>query len=154
MIDQNVLEIKTKATFDEAYSSYKEGGIPIGSALLIEDKVIATGHNRRVQQGSNILHGETDCIENAGHKHDLTKAVLFTSLSPCSMCAGAILLYQIPIVVILDATNVDDYPNSEQYLKDHGVEGVIHPHEGTIDLNQKFQHDPNTRRIWLGDIGK
>ena len=69
------------------------------------------------------------------------------------MCAGAILLFQIPTVVILDSVNIEDYPNNEEYLRDKGVEVVLHPHEASIELNRRFQTDPATRGIWLGDVG-
>lgn len=85
-------EIGTEAAWEQARKSLSEGGIPIGAALMIGNAVISVGHNRRVQNRSNILHGETDCIERAGHGFDLSQATLFTTLSPCRMCSGAILL--------------------------------------------------------------
>lgn len=142
------------AAFAEAKKSFDEGGVPVGASLMIDGEVIAVGHNRRVQQGSSILHGETDCIERAGHEHDLSRAVLFTTLSPCSMCAGAIRLFKIPEVVILDAENTDDFETNEDALRSWGVTVTSMPHAASTDLNRRFQQNPVTRRVWLGDVGE
>ena len=90
------------AALEEAKKGLEEGGIPIGSVLVIDDKIVGRGHNRRVQKGSAILHAEMDCLENAGRLKvsDYRKAVLYSTLSPCDMCSGAVLLYKIPKVVI------------------------------------------------------
>jgi creatinine deaminase len=148
-----VLEIGTEAAFEQARKSLSEGGIPIGAALMIGNAVISVGHNRRVQNRSNILHGETDCIERAGHAFDLSKATLFTTLSPCRMCSGAIRLYKIPRVVILDNESVADFDPGDDDLVKAGVEVIMRPDRRIIDLNRNFQTDPETRKIWLGDIG-
>jgi cytosine deaminase len=153
MITELTLSIGTDAAYMQALKSFNEGGVPVGSALLINDAVISLGHNQRVQKGSNILHGETDCIENAGQQVDFTKSVLFTTLSPCSMCAGSIVLFKIPTLVILDDENTADFPTNEDWLRDHGVDIVIHKHAPSIELNRRFQTDPATRQKWLGDVG-
>ena len=141
------------AAYEQAKKSFDEGGVPVGASLMIDGKLIAVGHNRRFQQGSSILHGETDCIERAGHQHDLSKAVLFTTLSPCAMCAGAIRLFKIPEVVILDAENTADFETNEDELRAHGVKVTLMPHEPSMELNRRFQQDPATRPLWLGDVG-
>ena len=151
MVD--VLEIGTEAAYQQARKSLSEGGIPIGAALMIGNSVISVGHNRRVQNRSNILHGETDCIERAGHYFDLSKSTLFTTLSPCRMCSGAILLYRIPRVVVLDSENVADFVSGADDLVAAGVEVIQRPDPRLIELNHNFQTDPETRKIWLGDIG-
>ncbi|MEJ2617487.1 MAG: nucleoside deaminase, partial [Ignavibacteriaceae bacterium] len=91
-----------QAAIEEAKKGLEEGGIPIGSVLVIDGKIIGRGHNRRVQKGSAILHAEMDCFENAGRlkARDYKKAILYSTLSPCDMCSGTALLYKIPKVVI------------------------------------------------------
>lgn len=152
MADQ--LEIGTEAAFAQAKKSLAEGGVPIGSALMIDDAVISVGHNRRVQKASNILHGETDCIERAGHAFDLSQATLFSTLSPCRMCSGAALLFEIPRVVILDNENVADFATGVDDLQRAGIEVIFRPDPRIIEMNRQFQTDPQTRAIWLGDVGK
>ena len=154
MVDESTVKLGTEAAYAQALASFQEGGVPVGSALVLDGSVIATGHNKRVQTGSNVLHGETDCIENAGHEHDLGKAVLFTTLSPCAMCAGAIILFRIPIVVILDDENTGDFTTNVDYLESKGVEVIIEKHAPSIELNRRFQQSPETRPVWLGDVGR
>ena len=91
-----------KAAIEEARHGLAEGGIPIGSLLVIDNQIVGRGHNRRVQQGSAILHAEMDCLENAGRltADDYARSVLYSTLSPCDMCSGAVLLYKIPWVVV------------------------------------------------------
>src|ERR1700754_5279674 len=91
-----------RAALDEARLGLSEGGIPIGSVLVIDDKIVGAGHNRRVQKGSAILHAEMDCLENAGRLKaaDYRRAVLYSTLSPCDMCSGTALLYGIPRIVV------------------------------------------------------
>ena len=95
------MDIFMQAAIEEAKKGLSEGGIPIGSVLVIEGKIVGRGHNRRVQKGSAILHAETDCIENAGRltAKDYQKATLYSTLSPCDMCSGTSLLYKIPKIV-------------------------------------------------------
>src|SRR6267142_3890415 len=91
-----------RAAIEEARQGLREGGIPIGSVLVIDGKIVGRGHNRRVQKGSAILHAEMDCLENAGRLQaaDYRRAILYSTLSPCDMCSGAALLYKIPTIVI------------------------------------------------------
>ena len=127
-----------------------EGGIPIGAALVVDGEVLATGRNRRVQLGSAIRHGETDCLENAGRLPASTyaRATMYTTLSPCDMCTGAILLYGIPRVVL--GENVT-FLGGEDLLRARGVE--------VVDLDSAECRDLMTRFIaehpalWNEDIG-
>ena len=107
--------------YKEAQISLQQGGIPIGAILVRDDEVIGRGHNKRIQHGSSILHAEVDCLENAGRLRgaDYKKCTIYTTLSPCVMCSGAIILYQIPQVVIGENEN---FKGLEQYLKDNDVE--------------------------------
>lgn len=148
-----MLKRGTAAAYAAAKKSFDEGGVPVGAALLIDGEVIAVGHNQRFQKGSSVLHGETDCIEQAGHDHDLSRSVLFTTLSPCPMCAGAIRLFKIPEVVILDSINVADFETSEAELEAKGVRVTNIDHAPSIELNRRFQQEPATRPLWLGDVG-
>lgn len=105
----------------EAKKSLKEGGIPIGAVLVKDNEIIGRGHNRSRQDMSTILHAEMDCLENSGHLRgvDYKKCTLYTTLSPCDMCTGLILLYKIPKVVIGEN---ESFPGPEDYLLEHGVE--------------------------------
>ncbi len=147
-----MLDVGVESAFAQAQKSFNEGGVPVGSALIIDKAVISVGHNQRFQKGSNILHGEMDCIEKAGHHFDLSKATLFTTLSPCLMCANTVLLFKIPEVVVLDDVNTSDFKTSIDRLKGEGVNMIIHPHTPSIDLNRKFQTDPATSGLWRGDV--
>jgi cytosine deaminase len=142
-----------QSAYMQALKSFREGGVPVGSALLLDGAIASLGHNRRVQRGSNILHGEMDCIENAGHYVDFAKSVLFTTLSPCLMCAHSILLFRIPRLVVLDDINTKDFVTSLDALRNKGVQVTVLEHEQSIDLNSRFQTDPATRKLWMGDVG-
>jgi creatinine deaminase len=147
------MRIGIQSAYLQALKSFREGGVPVGSALLIDGGIASLGHNRRVQRGSNILHGEMDCIENAGHHVDFAKSVLFTTLSPCLMCAHSILLFRIPHLVVLDDRNTADFVTSLEALRQKGVAITLVEHEPSMDLNLRFQTDPATRGIWMGDVG-
>ena len=112
-----------QAAIAEARAGRAEGGIPIGAALVVDGGVIAVGHNKRVQEGSPIKHGETDCLENAGRlpASVYARATMVTTLSPCDMCTGAILLYGIPRVVV--GENATFY-GGEDYLRSRGVDAI------------------------------
>jgi creatinine deaminase len=127
-----------------------EGGIPIGAALIVDGEALATGYNRRVQDGSPIHHGETNCLENAGRLPASTyaRATMVTTLSPCDMCTGAILLYKIPRVVI--GENRTFYGN-EDYLRERGVEVVVLDSEECVAMMTEFiEAEP---ALWNEDIG-
>ena len=134
----------------EARTGLKEGGIPIGSVLVHQGKVIGRGHNRRIQKGSAILHGEMDALENAGRHPASTyrECTIYTTLSPCSMCTGAILLYGIPKVVIGENQT---FLGEEDLLRSKGVETVVLQHQECIDMMTDFIE--NNPSLWNEDIG-
>jgi cytosine/creatinine deaminase len=139
------------AAIEEARKGLIEGGIPIGSVLVIEGKIVGRGHNRRVQDDSAILHAEIDCLENAGRltARDYHRAVLFSTLSPCDMCSGAILLYKIPQVVIGENRS---FQGPEDYLRSRGVELVILDNAECIRMMTEFiAANPE---VWNEDIGE
>src|SRR5215468_10403283 len=115
----------------------REGGIPIGSVLVHQGKIIGRGHNRRVQQGSAILHGEMDALENAGRLPAAvyTQSLLYTTLSPCAMCAGAILLYRIPRVIIGESVT---FLGEEEHLRSRGVSLDVLQDARCIELMREF----------------
>ena len=138
------------AALEEAKKGLEEGGIPIGSVLVIDDKIVGRGHNRRVQKGSAILHTEMDCLENAGRLKvsDYRKAVLYSTLSPCDMCSGAVLLYKIPKVVIGENKT---FQGPEDYLRSRGVMLQILNDSECIKLMGDFiSKNPS---LWDEDIG-
>ncbi|UCS91904.1 nucleoside deaminase [Echinicola marina] len=139
-----------KAAIEEAQKGLNEGGIPIGSVLVYEGKIIGRGHNRRVQKGSAILHGEMDAIENAGRQAAKVyqNSVLYTTLSPCPMCSGTILLYRIPKVVIGENQT---FMGEETLLKSRGVEVIVSNDNTCKQLMETFI--TNHPSLWNEDIG-
>ena len=140
-----------EAAFEEAKKGLNEGGIPIGSILVINDKIVGRGHNRRVQNGSAILHAEMDCFENAGRliASDYKKATLYSTLSPCDMCSGTSLLYNIPKIVIGENKT---FQGPEDYLRSRGVELQILNDPECIRLMKDFiKAKPE---LWNEDIGE
>ncbi len=140
-----------QAAIAEARQGLAEGGIPIGSVLVIDGKIVGRGHNRRVQQGSAILHAEMDCLENAGRlkANDYQRAVLYSTLSPCDMCSGTVLLYKIPKVVIGENKT---FHGPEDYVRSRGVELVILNEPECIKLMEDFiAANPE---LWNEDIGE
>jgi creatinine deaminase len=134
----------------EAKKGLTEGGIPIGSVLVIDGEIKARGHNKRIQEGSSILHAEMDCLENAGRLRakDYKRATLYSTLSPCDMCSGAVLLYGIPRVVIGENVN---FKGPEDYVKSRGVEVEILQDKDCISIMTKFiKENPS---LWNEDIG-
>lgn len=140
-----------QAAIEEAQKGYDEGGIPIGSVLVHKGKIIGRGHNRRMQSGSAILHGEMDALENAGRLPAATyrECTLYTTLSPCSMCSGAILLYGIPKVVVGENRT---FMGEEALLKSRGVEIEQADSEACYELMQKFIAE--NPEVWNEDIGE
>jgi cytosine deaminase len=138
------------AALDEARSGLAEGGIPIGSVLVIDGKIVGRGHNRRVQKQSAILHAEMDCLENAGRlkASEYARATLYSTLSPCDMCSGTALLYKIPKVVI--GENVT-FQGPESYVRSRGVEMVIANDPECIALMREFIR--KRPELWNEDIG-
>lgn len=139
------------AAIEEALKGLDEGGIPIGSVLVHKNNIIGRGHNRRVQKGSVILHAEMDALENAGRLTAATyrDCILYTTLSPCPMCSGAILLYGIPKIVIGENQT---FMGSESLLKANNLEVIVENNKECIEMMQQFilEH-PN---LWNEDIGK
>jgi cytosine deaminase len=135
----------------QARQGMAEGGIPIGASLVVDGKVLAVGHNQRVQQDSSIHHGETNCIENAGRQPATVyaRSTIYTTLSPCYMCAGTILLYKIPRVVIGENTH---FEASEELLRSHGVEVVVLDDTETKEMFKEWM-DANPS-LWNEDIGE
>jgi cytosine deaminase len=139
-----------QAAVEEALKGRSEGGIPIGSVIVHNDKILGRGHNQRIQKGSAILHGEMDAFENAGRQDALTyqESVLYTTLSPCHMCSGAILLYGIKKVVIGENIN---FKGVEDLLMANGVELKILNDPGCIKMMKDFINEFPT--LWNEDIG-
>ena len=135
----------------EAQEGISEGGIPIGSVLVHKGKIIGRGHNRRVQKGSVILHGEMDALENAGRQpaRVYQESVLYTTLSPCPMCSGTILLYGIPKVIIGENQT---FMGEEKLLTERGVEVIVANNQQCIDLMNKFIGE--NPELWNEDIGE
>jgi len=135
----------------EAEAGFAEGGIPIGSVIVHEGRIIGRGHNRRVQNGSPILHGEMDAFENAGRQaaRVYRECTLYTTLSPCSMCSGAIVLYGIPRVVIGENRS---FLGEEEWLRSRGVELTVLDDPGCIALMERFMREQPA--LWNEDIGE
>ncbi len=140
-----------QAAVDEAQQGWDEGGIPIGSVLVHEGVVIGAGHNRRIQQGSPTLHGEMDALERAGRLPAETyrNSTIYTTLSPCSMCTGAILLYGIPRVVVGENAN---FQGEEELLASRGVEVVVADDPACKALMERMIEE--RPELWLEDIGE
>jgi cytosine deaminase len=146
-----IMDTFMAAAVAEAEAGLSEGGIPIGSVLVYQGRIIGRGHNRRVQKGSAILHGEMDALENAGRLPApvYTQSVLYTTLSPCSMCSGAILLYKVPRVVV--GENVT-FLGEEELLRSRGVAVEVLQEARCIELMRKFINDHPS--LWNEDIGE
>jgi cytosine deaminase len=138
------------AAVAEARQGLAEGGIPIGSVLVIDGKIVGRGHNRRVQKGSAVLHAEMDCLENAGRLKgaDYRRAVIYSTLSPCDMCSGAILLYGIPHVVVGENRT---FKGPEEYVRLRGVRLDVLDDPECVRLMEEFiRAHPE---LWNEDIG-
>lgn len=137
--------------YKEAEKGYSESGIPIGSVLVYRGEIIGRGHNKRLQQNSVVLHGEMDALENAGRQPAAVyrECTIYTTLSPCPMCSGAIRLYGIPKVVIGENRT---FLGDEQTLEKSGVELIRMNHEGCFNLMQKFISEKPA--VWNEDIGE
>lgn len=145
------MDVFLEAAIEQARLGLAEGGIPIGSVLVHDGKILGAGHNRRVQQGSAILHGEMDALEQAG-RHPARvyrESTLYTTLSPCSMCSGAILLYGIPKVVIGENQT---FMGEEELLQSRGIKLQVVQNKTCIALMEEFiQRNP---QLWFEDIGE
>lgn len=139
-----------EAAIDEAKKGRDEGGIPIGSVLVLDGQIIGRGHNRRVQNGSAILHAEMDCLENAGRLKgsDYRRATLYSTLSPCDMCSGAVLLYGIGKVVVGENRT---FCGPEDYVRSRGVKVEIADSYECQHMMETFIK--NNPQLWNEDIG-
>lgn len=138
------------AALDEARAGLAEGGIPIGSVLVIDGRIVGRGHNRRVQRRSAILHAEMDCLENAGRltARDYARSTLYSTLSPCDMCSGTALLYRIPRIVVGENRT---FRGPEEYVRSRGVEIVVVDDPECRALMERFVREEP--RLWNEDIG-
>jgi cytosine deaminase len=133
----------------EAQKGLAEGGIPIGSILVRGEKIVGRGHNQRVQKGSAILHGEMDCLMNAGRQKSYLNTVIYSTLCPCYMCSGTIVQFKIPRVVVGEAVN---FPGAPEFLRSHGVEVVILNQPALVEMMGNFiRAKPE---LWNEDIAE
>ena len=139
-----------QAALSEARDGLAEGGIPIGSIIVHQEDIIGRGHNRRVQQGSTVLHGEMDALENAGRQPAVVyrECELYTNLSPCPMCSGAILLYGIPKVIVGENQS---FMGEEELLRSRGVEVEVVQDKECLEMMKQFI--ANKPELWNEDIG-
>ena len=135
----------------EARKGLEAGGIPIGSVLVVDGEIVARGHNQRIQKGSSVLHAEMDCLENAGRLPASTyrKATLYSTLSPCDMCSGAILLYGIPRVVVGENRT---FKGPEDYTRSRGVDVSVVDDQECVNLMDAFISE--NPALWSEDIGE
>lgn len=140
-----------KHAIAEARTGWDEGGVPIGAALVHRGELLATGRNRRVQLGSAIRHGETDCLENAGRQpaRVYRESVLYTTLSPCYMCAGTAVLYGIPRIVVGENRS---FQASEDWLRSHGITVDVVDDAECRDLMERMMRE--RPEVWAEDIGE
>lgn len=150
MDDERVKKFMAEA-INEAKKGLAAGGIPIGSVLVIDNKIVGRGHNQRIQKDSTVLHAEMDCLENAGRltAKDYKRSVLFSTLSPCDMCSGAVLLYGIPKVIVGENKT---FQGPEQYVRSRGVEVVVLDDPECISMMEKFIKENPI--LWNEDIGE
>jgi creatinine deaminase len=140
-----------RAALEQARIGLSEGGIPIGAVLVIDGRIVGRGHNRRVQQGSAILHAEMDCLENAGRlpASAYREATLYSTLSPCDMCSGTALLYKIPRIIVGENRT---FRGPEEYLRSRGVDVIIIDDEACVRLMTEFIRE--RPELWNEDIGE
>ena len=136
-----------RAAFEQAMESYNEGGLPIGAVMAEDGAIIAAGHNRRVQDGDPIAHGEMDCFRNAGRRARYDRVTLYTTLSPCMMCSGAILQFGVKRVVVGENWN---FPGNMDFLQSRGVEVLLVEDLDCINLMKRFIHEHPD--LWDEDI--
>jgi cytosine/creatinine deaminase len=146
-----VMDRFLEAAIKEAKEGLADGGIPIGSVLVIDDKIVGRGHNQRVQKKSAVLHAEMDCLENAGRlpPEAYRRATIYSTLSPCDMCSGAILLYKIPRVIVGENRT---FRGPEEYLRARGVEVTVYDDPRCVAMMRKFQQEHP--ELWNEDIGE
>lgn len=136
-----------KLALEEAKTGYAEGGVPVGAVMVEDGEVIGRGYNRRVQDGNPVSHGETDCMKNAGRRPGYTNVTMYTTLSPCMMCAGTIIQFGIGRVVVGEDQN---FPGNIEFLKSRGVEVTLLDDQDCKDLMSKFIRERPD--LWNEDI--
>ena len=138
-----------RAAIEEARQGLKEGGLPIGSVLVRDGKIVAAGHNRRVQKGDPMAHAEIDCLSCAGRQKTYRDTVLYSTLMPCYLCSGAVVQFGIPKVVVGESVN---FPGGPEFMKQHGANVIDLHNTECIEMMRNFiQHYPE---LWNEDIGK
>ncbi|WP_298039661.1 nucleoside deaminase [uncultured Desulfuromonas sp.] len=145
------MDIFLNAAIEEAKKGMAEGGVPIGSVLVVDGRIVGRGHNQRVQKGSAVLHAEMACLEDAGRLKaaDYGRATLYSTLSPCDMCSGAVLLYGIPKVVVGENRT---FRGPEDYLRSRGVDVVLADNDECRRMMAAFiENQPD---LWYEDIGE
>lgn len=135
--------------YEQAAKSLREGGVPVGAALDINEELVASGHNERVQLGDPIAHGEMSCLRKAGRQRSYKTAVLYTTLAPCMMCAGTIVQFKIPTVVVGESKT---FPGELEFLRSHGVEIIELNDARCAELMTEFQR--RYPAVWAEDIGE
>lgn len=138
-----------QAAIEQAKKSLNEGGIPIGSVLVRDNKIIASGHNKRVQESNPILHGEMDCLNNAGRIGSYKNTVIYSTLMPCYMCAGTIVQFNIPKVIVGDSRT---FAGAREFMESHGVEVIDLDDPTCIQMMEQFIRDKP--ELWNEDIGE
>lgn len=138
-----------KAAIEEARQGLKEGGIPIGSIMVRDGKILGRGHNQRVQKNDPMTHAEIDCLRNAGRVGNYKGAVLYSTLMPCYLCAGAVVQFGIKKVIVGESRT---FPGAEQFMRDHGVEVINLDNAECIELMENFIRDKP--ELWNEDIGE
>ena len=136
-----------RLAYEEAMAGYREGGVPVGAVMVENGRIIARGRNRRVQDDNPVSHGETDCMKNAGRRPDYSKVTMYTTLSPCMMCAGTIIQFGIGRVVIGEDRN---FPGNIEFLQQRGVQVTLLDDQDCIRLMNKFIAE--RPELWYEDI--
>ena len=148
-IKQNLMDEFMRLAIEEALKGLAEGGIPIGSVLVKDKQVVARGHNKRVQEDNPILHGEMDCLFNAGRLGSYRDTVIYSTLMPCYMCAGTIVQFKIPKVIVGESRT---FSGAREFMEQHGVEVVDLNLPECVDMMENFiRKHP---RLWNEDIGE
>ena len=136
-----------REAYQEAKDGYDQGGVPVGAVMVKNDELVARGRNKRVQEGDPVMHGETDCLRSAGLRDDYSEIDLYTTLSPCMMCTGAILEFGIKRVVVGEDQN---FPGNIDFLRENGVEVILADDEECKTLMSRFIEEKP--EIWFEDI--
>ena len=147
MNDRDLHRAFMRAAYEQALKSYNEGGLPIGAVMVENGAIVSAGHNRRVQDGDPMAHGEMDCLRRAGRRARYDGVTLYTTLSPCMMCAGTVVQFGIPAVVVGEDQN---FPGNLEFLRAHGIEIVLLNDPECLSLMQRFIRE--RPELWDEDI--